>query len=125
MGMVIGVLVELFGIFGMSMAFNEPQQAFLDITLGGLFVFFGLMTFFVARIRKRSFSVSKAKKNEAIVGMLLSIAAIILGVIVAVIGAITSAPTNTNDSGIAAGVFIIIEGAVIWWVTRIRIKKTP
>jgi len=61
--------------------------------------------------------------------MSIGIIAIVCGAIMIITGALINASTyaqSVNQTGeVFSGVLSIIEGAVIWWVTRIKIKKTP
>ncbi len=121
-GMIIGLSFAVIGILG---SFIADQGVFADLWVGDFIFFFGLMIFFFARMRRSPFPVPNARKIEATVGKLAGIIAIVLGGIIIVIGVITNTASNDNSGGVVGGVFSIIEGFVIWLVTRIRIRKTP
>ena len=122
-GMVIGGFSILFGIFGFFAGGDGSKGIVIGLWLGGLFIFFGLMIFFIALIRKTSLPISRARKTKATIGRSLAILGIIFGVILTILGVIY---INTNAAGaIAIGPVVCGEAAVIWWVTRIKLKKTP
>lgn len=121
--MIIG---GLFVLFGLVAPFDDQEGIFNDLWIGSLFLFLGLLIFFIARIRKQSIPVSKAKLLEARIGKFLGIIAGIMAIIIVIVGAITNTAENYQlGTGIFVGILIIAEGAGIWWVTRIRKKQTP
>jgi hypothetical protein len=103
---------------------GSPKGIVTNLWLGGLFIFLGLMVFFISRIRKSSLPISRARKAKAVVGRFLSILGIIFGVILIILGVI-DINTSAGASAIAMGVIVSIEASVIRLVTRIRRKKTP
>ena len=118
-GMVIGFLFALIGILEL---FLGGQGIFSDLWLWDLFFFFGLMIFFIAIIGWSPFFILKAGKTRAVIGKLIGIIAILLGGFITVVGML--ARSGSSDSaGAVAGIISIIAGIIIWWVTRIRIKK--
>lgn len=120
-GMIIGATSILMGILELFVPFGIVSKLWFC----GLFVFFGLMIFFIAHVRESSVPVSRARKTEATIGKVLGIIGIIAGIIITILGAIMNRPGNDDGGGIIAGVLIVIMSVVIWPVTRIRIKKTP
>ena len=121
-GMVIGVLSVLLGILG----FFIPNGGIVtNLWFAGLFIFFGLMIFFIALIRKTSFPISRARKAKATIGISLGILGIIFGVILIVLGVIYFNTNSSNGGAVGIGPVVCGEAAVIWLVTRIRRKKTP
>ncbi len=83
------------------------------------------MIILLARTKGSIFPITKARLVEYIVVLTTGGIAIVFGIIVAIIGAITSSPTNYNDVGIYLGVIIIIMGLITLWITHLRIKNTP
>ena len=83
------------------------------------------MIMLLARTKRSIFPITKARQVEY--GLVLTIGsiAIVFGITVAIIGAITNTPTNSNDVGIYLGVFSIIMSLITLWVTHLRIKNTP
>src|SRR5258708_39466816 len=67
-----------------------------DIVAGGILLLFGLMVFFIARIRKTSLTVSKTKKVESVLGIFLGITAPIFGITIAIFGGVTNTSANGN-----------------------------
>jgi serine/threonine protein kinase len=122
-GMVIGGLFAFMGII-IILVPTSSGNVFGDIVAGGILLLFGLMVFFIARIRKTSLTVSKTKKVESVLGIFLGITALIFGITIAIFGGVTNTSANGNSGGIIGGVFALIFGVIIWWITRIRIKKT-
>lgn len=128
-GMIIGVFIALFGFLGIFAAFGDTSGAFVDVSLGGLLAFFGILVFFIARMRRSPIPITKARKVESTIGWLIGIIIILFSI--GTIIALNLYPKNSYGYNfgrgdlIAFNVFTIIFGAVIWWVTRIRIKKTP
>jgi hypothetical protein len=118
---VIGVLIALLGFL---LFFSAGEGVFNNLWVGGIVFLFGLIIIFIGRIRKSSLPLSKARKIESTIGMPLVIVTMIFGVAMSIIGAIISADPSKGGVGPLAGIVIIIEGAIIWLVTRIRIKKT-
>ncbi len=127
-GMIVGGLLAALGIFGIFTAPSEPQQFFGDLAIGGLIAFFGIMIFFIARIRRSPFPVPKARKIESIIGMVTAGIAILyaIGVIIAAANNPRANYGYNSDLSyiIAYCVMTIIFGVIIWLVTRVRIKKT-
>lgn len=121
-GMIIGILFALIGIFG---TFIAGEGLYADVWVGDIICFFGLLIFFLARMKKSPYPVPRARKIEAAIGMYIGAIAIVLGAIITIFGIATNNPTNGHDGGIVGGIFSIMEGAGIWLVTRVRIKKTP
>ncbi len=122
MGLVISALSALVAIIG---SFAGRSEAFVDLSIGGMFCFFGLMLFFIVRIPRVSKKVFPMPiKIATTMRKLTWTIAIIFGVTVSIIGIVTNTPNNENGAGVPAGVLSVLEGIVIWWVTRIRTKKT-
>ncbi|MEO9029195.1 MAG: hypothetical protein ABI413_10290, partial [Ktedonobacteraceae bacterium] len=70
--------------------------------------------------------VSKAKKIEAMIGMIFGIISVIWVVVIIIAGAVTNTSTNDNlGTGIFVGILILAESAAIWRITRIKTKKKP
>ena len=65
---------------------------------------------------------SVIKKGGSIIGKLIGIIAILLGGFITVVG-ILARSGSSDSAGAVAGIMSIIAGIIIWWVTRIRIKK--
>jgi serine/threonine protein kinase len=128
-GMIIGGFFALVGFLGTLINSGDPTQTFGNLAIGGLILFFGVLIFFIARIRKSFLPIPKAKKIEAAIGKGIGIFASIFA-IGTIIAAIMNPRQDYGDHAdistiIVSNVFTIIFGALIWWVTRIKIKKTP
>ncbi len=124
--MIVGVLFLLNGVTG-PFRFNLETAGgiFGLVTIAGFSGLLGLMIILLARTKGSIFPITKARLVEYIVVLTTGGIAIVFGIIVAIIGAITSSPTNSNDVGIYLGVIIIIMGLITLWITHLRIKNTP
>lgn len=124
--MIVGVLFLLNGVTG-PFRFNLETAGgiFGEVTIAGFSGLLGLMIMLLARTKRSIFPITKARQVEY--GLVLTIGsiAIVFGITVAIIGAITNTPTNSNDVGIYLGVFSIIMSLITLWVTHLRIKNTP
>lgn len=120
-GMIIGGFCALIGLIGVF--FGGPDT-FANMSFGGLILFFGLMIFFIARIRRQTIPVSNVKKIEAILGKIVCIFAALLVITILIIGAVT--PNNGEfGAGVIASAVIIGEAVVIRQVTRLKRKRLP
>ncbi|HEY1348474.1 MAG TPA: serine/threonine-protein kinase [Ktedonobacteraceae bacterium] len=118
-GMAIGLAIALIGIIGM---FAGGEGWYTDVCMGCLFCFFGLLIFFLARLRRSPYPVPAARKIEATIGTSIGLFAVVLGVIMVIVGVIIGSPAN-DESGIIGSVLSGIEGMGIWLVARIRVRK--
>jgi hypothetical protein len=124
--MIFGVLLLLNGVTG-PFRFNLGTAGgiFGEVTIAGFSGLLGLMIILLARTKGSIFPITKAWLVEYIVVMIIGGIAIVFGIIVAIIGAITNTPTNSNDVGIYLGGFLIIMSVITLWITHLRIKNTP
>lgn len=128
-GMVAGGGLIAIGLIGISTGFAEPTKFLADLAIGGLVIFFGIMIFFIARIRRSPWPVPKARKVESMIGMITSVIALFYAIGVIIVAANNPKADYGYNSDLSTMitycVMTIIFGVVIWGVTRIRIKKTP
>ena len=83
------------------------------------------MIIFLARTKGSIFPITKARLVEHTIVLTIGGIAIVFGIIVAIIGAITNTPINSNEVGIYLGGFLIIMSVITLWITHLRIKDTP
>jgi serine/threonine protein kinase len=76
LGLTLGSLITLTGIFGASLA-NTAQQSnytiYQDLSLGSLFFFLGLLLILISIIRKKGLPLSKSNKIVSILGLIIGI----------------------------------------------------
>lgn len=129
LGMIIGICFALIGLLGILINLDDPTQIVSNLAIGGLVLLFGVLIFFIARMRKSLLPIPKAKRTEASIGRMVGIVANVFAIgmmLVAILNPRTDYGNHTALSDIIAyNIFTMIFGALIWWVTRIKIKKTP
>lgn len=119
-GMTIGTLFVALGILG---SFVGGEGIFIDLWFADLCIFFGLTIFFLARIRRYIPPVPPGQKIWATLGTVVAIVAVLSGLLLTILGAVTNTAINNHANGSITGIFSICEGGVIWWSTRIKFKK--
>lgn len=87
------------------------------LAIGEVFLSLGLMMIFL------SISWKTPGKMESFIERLTGVAMILIAMVIMI--AAINQPSNDVSWIIAGSVFTIVMGIVIWWLTRIRIKKTP
>lgn len=124
--MLIGAAFFLNGVSG-PFRFNlETAGGIFDlITIFGFSALLGLLTILLARTKESLFPVTKAHRVEYIAVWLIGGIAFCFGATIAIIGAITATPANSNSGGTYLGIWLIIQGGITVGVTYVRIKRQP
>lgn len=118
-GIIAGGALVLLAIIG---AFFGGTGIFNNLWVADIIFFFGAIIFSIASIRSSS-PLSSRRKTQAIIGTSMSIIAIACGMTIVIVAAITIQANQDNSGGIVGGITSIIEGLLLWLVTRIPPNK--
>jgi tRNA A-37 threonylcarbamoyl transferase component Bud32 len=126
--MVVGILLAVIGV-SIALGGGGNLGVWNDLSTGAGTFFFGLMLFFIARIRMSRVSrpLPRARQIESLLGACAGMIAALCG-LAFIIATLASGKQDFGpdwDFGdmITSSIFIIIIGVIMFWVTRIRVKK--
>ncbi|GHO63192.1 hypothetical protein KSC_020840 [Ktedonobacter sp. SOSP1-52] len=121
-GMILGLFFIFSVIVGLLNARFIPGGIFINVSMDGFLLLFGLTSILLVRSNSSIFPITKAQRAEYIVVGIIEGVALLFGLAIAIIGGITSTPTNTNKNMVILGIFLLIVSGCTLWITHVRIR---